>query len=263
MNIFDNTLIKIYNLLERIVQKIEGIIGKDFISSLTKMLESFHSPAVLISTLLVFISGAKVFFGGDISYALYVAIAAPIGLLVLSYFAESFHSACEDLITSNETTLSNSAFLRFAAVLNFLLSLALFIGGIISLIKGLDIGISIGAFISAFFLLLSTAPLFNPTLLNVIVTKESTSGEDFIALLTINLKSLVFFEKILSRLLIISGGVCLIFSFFFEIYYLLLGLGLLTAGIVFPVVIYLFFLFFYFFYSLLLSILAIRKISNK
>ena len=264
MNIFDNALVQIYNLMERFVSLIERAIGKDFINSFTRLLDQMHATAVIVSAVIVLISGVSAYiqFKELFSWALYVALGAPLVLLILSFFAESFHDACEDLISSNETTLSNGAYLRLAAVISFLSSIALFIGGIFILVQGLGINISIGMWVGAFVLLLSAAPFFNPSLLNISITKGSSSGEDFIALISLNLKALVFFEKIISRLLIVGGGICLIGSLFQVMPYLVYGLGLLAGGIAFPIIIYLLFLFFYFFYSLLLSFLSIGRISS-
>lgn len=265
MNIFDNTLVQIYNFTERVVSFIEKTIGKDFINAFTRLLDQMHAGAVLISAAIVLISGivAYVQYKDLFSWAIYVALGAPIGLLVLSFFAESFHEACADLISSNKTTMSNGAFLRFAAVINVFLAILLFIGGIFAIVQGMEFTIAIGALIGAFVLLLTAAPFFSPSLLNISITKESTSGEDFIALISINLKAVVYFEKIISRLLIIGGGICLIGSLFQVMPYLVMGLGLLSTGIAFPILIYILFLFFYFFYSLMLSFLSIGRLSSS
>jgi len=248
--------------MENIVAAIEKAIGVEFITSFSRLLEQAHSTAVLIASVVVLITGLSAYaqFKDLYPWIIYVALFAPVGLLFLSFFAESFHDACDDLIKSNETTLSNGAYLRFAAVISFILSVVYFIIGIVFLIKGtLGASMAVGIIGISFFFLLSTAPLFNPSLMNVVVTPKSSSGEDFIALLSLNLKAMVFFEKIISRLLIIGGGICLVVSLFEIMPYIYIGLGMLTLGIAFPILVYLIFIFLYFWFSLLSSILSMGR----
>jgi hypothetical protein len=262
MNFFDNALVSFYNLMENLVAAIERSIGVDFITSFSRLLEQSYSTAVIISSAVLLITGitAYVQFKELYPWIIYVALFAPVGLLFLSFFAESFHDACDDLIQSNETTLSNGAYLRFAAVISFLFSVLYFLAGLVLLIKGtLGASMAIGILVLSFFFLLSTAPLFNPSLLNVVVTSKSSSGEDFIALLSLNLKVMVFFEKIISRLLIIGGGICLIVSLIETMPYIYIGLGMLTLGIIFPILVYLIFILFYFWFSLLSSLLSMGR----
>ena len=260
MNFFDNTLVSFYNLMEKIVSSIEKTVGVDFINSFSRILEQVHSTAVLIASGVLLITGLVAYNQLGISWLIYAALFAPVIILGVSFFAESFHQACDDLISSNETTLSNGAYLRFTAVLSFLAAITLFIGGLVLLIKGdLDVSISVSILISAFFLLLSTAPLFNPSLLNISITQKSSSGEDFIALLSLNLKVMVFFEKIISRLLIIGGGLFLIISLFESLPYIYVGAGMLVTGITFPILVYIIFIFLYFWFSILSSILSLGR----
>ena len=248
--------------MENLVAAIERSIGVDFITSFSRLLEQSYSTAVIISSAVLLITGitAYVQFKELYPWIIYVALFAPVGLLFLSFFAESFHDACDDLIQSNETTLSNGAYLRFAAVISFLFSVVYFLTGLVLLIKGtLGASLAIGILVASFFFLLSTAPLFNPSLLNVVVTSKSTSGEDFIALLSLNLKVMVFFEKITSRLLIIGGGICLIVSLIETMPYIYIGLGMLTLGIIFPILVYIIFILFYFWFSLLSSLLSMGR----
>ena len=261
MNFFDDTLAKAFNLIENIVAYIERLVGINFIKGFTRILEQIHSSALLISIVLVLISGLTAYnlFKSVYPQIMYLVLLGPIVLLVLSFWAETFHEACQDLIGANKTTLSNYAYFRFGGFLVFITALAAFIFGIISLAQGtfgpMTSYIALGILFYSIFLLLNCAPLFNPGLVNVVVEKDSSSGEDFVTLFGYQFKAMLYLEKIISRLLIVAGGICLIVSLFETMPYLPIGLGLLTTGILFPVLVYFIFIVFYFWFALLLSLL--------
>jgi hypothetical protein len=117
-------------------------------------------------------------------------------------------------------------------------------------------------FVLSIFVLLNTVPLFNPDLVNLRVDTSSSSAEDLIAIFSFNLKATVFLQKIFSRIFVLIGACFLIYSLL-ETEYLYYGLGSLAAGVILPVVIYLFFIFFYFLYALLLAVLAIPRINKN
>ena len=101
---------------------------------------------------------------------------------------------------------------------------------------------------------------FNPSLLNIEITKKSTSGEDFIAVFSLNLKSMVFFEKIISTILIVLGNVYLLSNLVtLKLSFFMSGVGFLFAGIAFPIIIYLSFTILWFFNSLFLGILSLAR----
>ncbi len=63
-----------------------------------------------------------------------------------------------------------------------------------------------GIIVFSIYLLVTTAPLFNPSLINLNVSKESSAADDLIGLISLNLKSLLFQEKLLSRVLILIAS---------------------------------------------------------
>lgn len=260
MIFFDDVLAKIFNAIENLVSYIEELVGVNFIQSFTRLLEQVHSAALLIGVALVLISGLS--YNGQFKdvfpWLIYVVILSPVIILVISFWAETFHGACKDLINANKTTVSNQAYFRFSGFLTFVMAIATFLGAIYVLSQGslgpmtnYTVG---GMLFYGLFLLLFSSTLFNPSLLNIEEDKASSSGEDFVALFAFQLKAMLYFEKILSRSLIIIGGFCLIVGIV-EIQYFPFGLGLLVAGILYPFIIYLIFILFYFWFALLQSLL--------
>tara|TARA_Y100001970_G_scaffold132627_1_gene163710 strand:+ start:12267 stop:13067 length:801 start_codon:yes stop_codon:yes gene_type:complete len=261
MNFFDDTLAKVFNLIENIVSYIENLVGVNFIKGFTRILEQIHSSALLISIVIVLISGLSAYnqFKAVYPQIMYFVLLGPIVLLILSFWAETFHQACQDLIDANKSTISNYTYFRFGGFLVFVMALLTFIYGIISLAQGsfgpMTSYIALGMLLYSIFLLLNCAPLFNPSEVNVLEEKESSSGEDFVTLFGYQFKAMLYLEKIISRILIIAGGICLLVSLFETVPYLPIGLGLLTTGILFPVLIYFVFIVFYFWFALLQSLL--------
>ena len=114
--------------------------------------------------------------------------------------------------------------------------------------------------LASLLLFINAGTQFNPSLLNIEITKKSTSGEDFIALFSLNLKSTVFFEKIISTLLIVLGNVYFLANLVSQkLEFFMTGFGFLFAGIAFPIIVYISFTILWFFNSLFLGILSLAR----
>jgi hypothetical protein len=262
MDMFDNALVKIYNFFENTISGLESIIGKSFISSVQDTLDKFHASALIISAGLLFLASIIGYSRMEMDVLIILIFVGPIVLLLLNYLGESFHDACEDLISSNPTSISNYAYLRLSGVLTFLTSVIVFIFALKLMFDGEPLLTVAPMFVLSIFVLLNTVPLFNPDLVNLRVDTSSSSAEDLIAIFSFNLKATVFLQKIFSRIFVLIGACFLIYSLL-ETEYLYYGLGSLAAGVILPVVIYLFFIFFYFLYALLLAVLAIPRINKN
>jgi len=195
----------------------------------------------------------------QINWILPLAIFGPIIVLFVAFLAKDFHEACSDLIKSNRTSLSNNAILRFGAITSLIFSAILFILAIIAVFNG-SLVITIWLLLSSLLLFISAGTQFNPSLLNVEINKKSSSGEDFIAIFSLSLKSTVFFEKIISTILIVLGNIYLIVNIFTpSLKFFFGGLGFLFSGISFPILIYISFTVLWFFNSIFLAILSLGR----
>jgi hypothetical protein len=135
----------------------------------------------------------------------------------------------------------------------------LFVVGVVAIFNGSLSG-TIYSLLASLFLFISAGTQFNPSLLNIEITKQSTSGEDFIAIFSLNLKSMVFFEKIISTILIVLGNIYLLANLFaHEMEFFMYGVGFLSAGIAYPIIIYILFTVLWFFNSLFLGILSLGR----
>jgi hypothetical protein len=262
MDIFDNALVKIYNFFETTIAGLEKLIGKSFIHSVQETLDKFHASVLLISAGFLFLSSIIAYARLEMEALIILIFVGPLILLLLNYLSESFHDACEDLISSNPTSISNYAYLRLSGVLTFLASVIIFIYALILMFDGVTLMFVAPMFVLAIFMLLNTVPLFNPDLVNLRVDTTSSSAEDLVAIFSFNLKATVFLQKIFSRIFVVIGGLLVIYGLI-ETQYLFVGLGSLAAGVILPVVVYLFFIVFYFLYALVLSILAIPRINKS
>jgi len=261
MEMIDQILAKVYALLDRFVEFLKYITRLEIMVKLNNISKKTHSLltvlAIIFLTILFIVVSIYANNGQYITYAV-MSIA---GLLVLSYLAKDFHGACEVLITSNRTTLSNNAILRFYAILSILTSAVTFLGAVFSFFNG-DIQLFIILLIYTLLLFMTAGTLFNPSLININISSDSSSGEDLITIFSSSLKSFVYLQRIISSLLILSGIIKIIeiiadYSFYFDDMYL--AGGLIAGGIAFPLLAYLLFLILWFVYSIFLSILSLKR----
>ena len=257
----DQILNKIYTYFDRAVEFMKYITRLELMAQLNEISKQIHSLlvvlAIIFSTLLLIIISI---YTGDGLYVTYAVVSIFL-LLLLAYLAKDFHSACEKLIIANKTTLSSNAILRFSAIFSLIMAAILLLGSLASFFTG-DIEQSFAFLLTALILYISAGTLFNPSLINIEVMKDSSSGEDFITLFSSGLKSFVYFERIISSILIISGIFTIIvmlirYQFLYSDMYQVAGL--ILGGIAFPLLAYLLFTVLWFINSILLAILSLRK----
>ncbi len=259
MKFFDKTLKTIFNSFNNFINFLKKITRIEIIKKLEKFSESIYSSALIISCFIIFIIGLIMYGKTQINWILPLAIFGPIIVLFVAFLAKDFHEACSDLIKSNRTSLSNNAILRFGAITSLIFSAILFILAIIAVFNG-SLVITIWLLLSSLLLFISAGTQFNPSLLNVEINKKSSSGEDFIAIFSLSLKSTVFFEKIISTILIVLGNIYLIVNIFTpSLKFFFGGLGFLFSGISFPILIYISFTVLWFFNSIFLAILSLGR----
>ncbi len=259
MKFFDNTLASIYKIFNNFENFLKKITRIEIIKKLEKFTQKINSSALMVSSIMIIIMGLTAYAEMPyLKWILPLTIFGPIVLLFVAYLANNFHDACSDLIDSNPTSISNNAILKFGAIISLFLSALLFIAGVIAIFNGSLKG-AIYSLLGSLLLYISAGTQFNPSLLNIEITKKSTAAEDFISIFSLNLKSMVYFEKIISTILIILGNFYLLANLFIDFGYFMWGIGLLSAGIAYPIIIYLLFTFLWFFNSLFLAILSLGR----
>ena len=259
MNFFDKTLKKIFKHFDNFINFLKKITRIEVIKRLDKFSESIYSSAIIISCLITFVIGLIVYGKISIGWTLPLAIFGPLVILFIAFLAKDFHGACSDLIKSNTTSLSNNAILRFGAITSLIFAALALILALFSIFNG-SLATTIWSLLVSLFLFISAGTQFNPSLLNVEITNKSSSGEDFTAIFSLSLKSMVFFEKIISTILIVLGNVYLIANVFTQkLGFFFSGLGFLLSGISFPILIYISFTILWFFNSIFLAILSLGR----
>tara|TARA_A100001234_G_scaffold212026_1_gene213183 strand:- start:794 stop:1585 length:792 start_codon:yes stop_codon:yes gene_type:complete len=261
MEIIDQIFAKIYTLLDRAVDFLKHLTRLEIMFKLNEMSRKIHSSLIVLSiiflTLLFIILSVVSKSGLYITYA----VLSILGILILSYLSKDFHGACEGLISANKTTLRSNAILRFSAILTLLIAVITFLASLVSFFTG-DIDLSLLLLLYTLLLYINAGTLFNPSLINISISSDSTSGEDFITIFSSGLKSFVYFERIISSLLILSGifqiiEIIIDYNFYFSDMYM--AAGLIAGGIAFPLIAYLLFTILWFVNSLLLAILSLKK----
>jgi len=263
MDFFDNILKNIFIFFDKVLFFFQKITDIKHVKKIESFFNKANSFLVIVSALLILIVG--LYFNSKASNyrsssILPIALLGPLVALFLSYLSKKFDNACENLISSNKTTLNNEAMLTFGGVFSVIFMIIFSIASIASIFNGkLIMVLMFAAF--AFFSYLSAATQFNPSLLNLEVTKKSSSGEDFVALFSFNLKSSIFFQKIISIIIILLGTLILFGSMFTRYKYsnFYSGIGWISFGFAYPILAYITFIIFNFFNSLFLSLLSIKK----
>ena len=260
MKFFDNILRNIFKIFNRFVNFLKKVSRIEIIEKLEKFTEKINSSALVISSVMIVIIGFAAYSRMQyFEWILPLTIFGPVIFLFIAYLANDFHDACSGLIDSNQTTISNDAILKFGAIISLFLSALLFVAGIVAIFNGSLSG-TIYTLLASLLFFISAGTQFNPSLLNIEITKQSTSGEDFIAIFSLNLKSMVYFEKIISTILIVLGNVYLLANLFSqEVGLFMYGVGFLSAGIAYPIIIYISFTVLWFFNSLFLGILSLGR----
>ncbi len=261
MEMIDQILLKIYTMLDRVVEFLKHMTRLEIMVKINEMSRKIHSSLIVLA--IFFVAIFYVLLSIQLGSGQYVTygVLSILGLFILSYLAKDFHGACESLISANRTTLSNNAILRFSAITSLLVAAILFLGSLASFFMG-EISDSIMFLFYALLLYMSAGTLFNPSLININVSSDSSSGEDFITIFSSGLKTFVYFERIISSLLILSGIIKMIEIIAGYEPFLLASpwaLGFIAGGIGFPLVAYLIFTILWFANSLLLAILSLRR----
>jgi hypothetical protein len=235
-----------------------------------------YNVIVPINALVILIVGIAFAFKTGIFSVLIIAILFSFLVFFGDYIASKFNEANSQIISSNETRISTNAYLELSAFINIFVAIILPILTLITWIYSpYLVGLTgvIAALFLSLILILMTIPLLNPKLINLSVTKESTVAEDFITITTVLLKIMTFYANLIAKIITILGsvlviiyGLSVIASSDFEIMYnglqFLMGLGIVSGGLFFPVIIYLVFLYVFLVADIILSILSIRRISK-
>jgi len=235
-----------------------------------------YNVIVPINALVILIVGIAFAFKTGIFSVLILAILFSFLVFFGDYIASKFNDANSQIISSNETRISTNAYLELSAFINIFVAIILPILTLITWIYSpYLVGLTgvIAALFLSLILILMTIPLLNPKLINLSVTNESTVAEDFITITTVLLKIMTFYANLIAKIITILGsvlviiyGLSVIASSDFEIMYnglqFLMGLGIVSGGLFFPVIIYLVFLYVFLVADIILSILSIRRISK-
>jgi len=235
-----------------------------------------YNVIIPINALVILLVGIVFAFKTGIFSVLILAILFAFLVFFGDYIASKFNDANSQIISSNETRISTNAYLELSAFINIFVAIFLPILTLIAWIYSpYLVGLTgvIAALFLSLILILMTIPLLNPKLINLSVTNESTVAEDFITITTVLLKIMTFYANLIAKIITILGsvlviiyGLSVIASSDFEIMYnglqFLMGLGIVSGGLFFPVIIYLVFLYVFLVADIILSILSIRRISK-
>jgi len=251
-------------------------LSENITSFLFRIANLIYNVIIPINALVILLVGIVFAFKTGIFSVLILAILFAFLVFFGDYIASKFNDANSQIISSNETRISTNAYLELSAFINIFVAIFLPILTLIAWIYSpYLVGLTgvIAALFLSLILILMTIPLLNPKLINLSVTKESTVAEDFITITTVLLKIMTFYANLIAKIITILGsvlviiyGLSVIASSDFEIMYnglqFLMGLGIVSGGLFFPVIIYLVFLYVFLVADIILSILSIRRISK-
>jgi hypothetical protein len=251
-------------------------LSDNITSFLFRLANVIYNVIVPITALVILIVGIVFAFKTGMFSVLIVAFLLSFLIFFGDYIASKFNDANSQIISSNETRISTNAYLELSAFINIFAAIFLPILTLIAWINSpylVSFAGVIGALFLSLILILMTIPLLNPKLINLSVTKESTVAEDFITITTVLFKIMTFYANLIAKIITILGSVLVIIYGFsviassgFEIMdnglQFLIGIGIVSGGLFFPVIIYLVFLYIFLIADIILSILSIRRISK-
>jgi len=261
MEKIDQILLKIYTILDRAVEFLKHITRLEIMTKIKEMSRKIHSSLIVLALFFVAIYSIYSSIQFENGTAIGTGVLTILGFLVISYLAKDFHGACENLISANGTTVSNNAILRVSAIVYVLSAAIFFLVFLASFFTG-DISQSLQFLILAVLGYMSAGTMFNPSLININISSDSSAGEDFITIFSIGFKTTLYFQRIISSLFILWGIITFIeIMFDFSNNYIdgAWAYGLIAAGIGFPLVAYIMFIIVWFVNSLFLDILSLKR----
>ncbi|MBB44060.1 MAG: hypothetical protein CMM44_09890 [Rhodospirillaceae bacterium] len=251
------------------------LLCKSFFSE--KLMEKVENYLNLTNSLLVPLSAIIILISAVI-FSIKMSTATPLLLAVLAVFflffgdfiSEKFHGACKAAIKSNQTSISSNAYLELIVFLNVFSVIGLVLGGIYFAIDESSLTIFLGCLAAAVLILLSTVPVLNPHIINMSISTNSGAASDLVGIIAISLKTLLYYSKLFSRLVIIVGGVIMVIAAFgalaedmSSIMRGVNGLAILMVGFFYPVIVYIWFLLIFAIADILLAVLSIKDINTK
>jgi len=248
----------------------KSIFSEQFMEKIEKYLNLTNSLLVPLSALIILVSGLIFSIKMSMAMPLLLAILAVFFVFFGDFISEKFHSACKAAIKSNQTSISSSAYLELIVFLNVFTAIGLLLVGIYSAIDESSLTIFLGCLAAAVLILLSTVPVLNPHIINMSISKNSGAASDLVGIIAISLKTLLYYSKLFSRLVIIGGGVLLVIAVYGALAEDIsavmnggTGLIILMVGFFYPVIVYIWFLLIYAIADILLAVLSIKDIHAK
>jgi hypothetical protein len=245
-----------------------------FIEKIEKYLNRFNSYVVPIAALILLISG--VVFAIKLSEVtiFFIALAGVFLVFFADYISEKFHEACGAAISANPTTLSSNAYLHLVGYLNIFFSIGLAIAAIYYGIKESSLENFFYFILFSIFIFISNVPVINTDLINLKIDDKSSIATDLIGLFSLTAKSPLYLSSILARIVTIVGSIYVIFMTVkmlaaseIEVFGLLpdsgAAVGILFAGLFYPVIAYFIFMIIFFFADIVLSVLQIKNIGRN
>lgn len=248
----------------------KSFFSEELIEKIEKYLNLTNSLLVPLSALIILISALIFSIKMSMAMPLLLAILAVFFVFFGDFISEKFHGACKAAIKSNKTSISSNAYLELIVFLNVFAVIGLLLGGIYLAIDESSLTILLGCLAAAVLILLSTIPVLNPHIINMSISTNSGAAGDLVGIIAISLKTLLYYSKLFSRLVIIGGGVLLVIAAYGALAEDIsavinggTGLAILMVGFFYPVIVYIWFLLIYAIADILLAVLSIKDINAK
>ncbi len=209
----------------------------------------------------------------DETTILFVSIAWLFAVAVMHYIGARMLTGCRVTLNNAPTNISSRDYLEVLG----LCSILLFVG---SLVAGLYVAVKTSDFdflwygLGVSMVALAFASMYlNPSIINAKVKASASAGEDAIAISALTLKTFIRLAPMVFSLLTLAGGITLGWSAFklmkqdeSEMYMVGLasfsGFGLVSLGLLYPLISYLVFVTGYLVLDMARSILMISKIAG-
>ncbi|QWD12561.1 hypothetical protein G6704_08990 [Polynucleobacter paneuropaeus] len=257
-------------IIDNLIKFFRRAISVEFFVQSEQRLEQAASYAAPVAAIVGLLMGLTAAIKTDSFIAFLAGIGWVIAIAVGYYIGSKFLVSCKTVVHNNPTRISSKEYIDVIGLIGVLGIIFVALGGIVLAIKMSSPDILKWTALIVVALVFSVCFSLHPSLVSTNIDKNTSAGEDAIAILAFGYKISVRMAGVIFGAATIFGTVNLIFGLFrlikgsgFEIYAggleSIEGVAQVLGGLAYPFLAYVFFVIFYLAIDLMKAILSISS----
>jgi len=257
-------------IIDNLIKFFRRVISVEFFVQSEQRLEQAASYAAPVAAIVGLLMGLTAAIKTDSFIAFLAGIGWVIAIAVGYYIGSKFLVSCKTVVHNNPTRISSKEYIDVIGLIGVLGIIFVALGGIVLAIKMSSPDILKWTVLIVVALVFSVCFSLHPSLVSTNIDKDTSAGEDAIAILAFGYKISVRMAGVIFGAATIFGTVNLIFGLFrlikgsgFEIYAggleSIEGVAQVLGGLAYPFLAYVFFVIFYLAIDLMKAILSISS----